>query len=356
MARPLESTPGAADSVQSSGPAPFSGTVGIALCFAALYRILGDDRDRSFSLEILEPLRHRLANIITNPERARSAKIGTGGMVGLGAFAYSFWRLGGWLDDARLQAEARALLSLFDAERLEANPSSDVIAGAAGGILAVLALAEPGQEEEIPLSIAIACARLLNARQLAVDEWFAGWHTLPGFPPLSGFGHGAAGIAYALLRLYKRTRDPEHLSLARKALAFEHTLYSPEHRNWRDVRRPGNQFMTSWCHGAPGIALGRVGILDVLDTPEIRDDIRNGLASILNLGLAPLDHLCCGNMGLVEVLLCASHGGWRVNNFSVDREDNHLGGPARQVAGLSFRSSSPPATPSTRLSSPAPQG
>jgi lantibiotic modifying enzyme len=64
--------------------------------------------------------------------------------------------------------------------------------------------------------------------------------------------------------------------------------------------------MTSWCHGAPGIALGRIGTLGILDTPEIRADVQNALATTWDEGLVPLDHVCCGNMGRAEILLDAS--------------------------------------------------
>ncbi|HEV7507432.1 MAG TPA: type 2 lanthipeptide synthetase LanM [Thermoanaerobaculia bacterium] len=290
------------------GPHLYGGTLGIALFLAALDHVDGTGEHRELCLEALGPLRQRLTGLAADPERAQAAKMGIGGMVGLGGFAYSLWKVGGWLRDPTLLVEARALLALFSPERIEAASSSDVISGLAGAILVLLALTSPEAEVEPEPAIATAelCARQLAARLHEAEGRPAGWTTLPGFPPLSGFGHGAGGIAHALLRLYARTGRSEHQELALKGLAFERTLYSPAHRNWRDARRPGDQFMTSWCHGAPGIALGRIGTLDVLDTPEIRADVQNALATTLDEGLVPLDHVCCGNMGRVEILLAAS--------------------------------------------------
>ena len=288
------------------GPHLYSGVTGIALFLAALDHIDSTSEHRDLCLDALGPLRQRLADLIADPERARTAKMGIGGMVGLGGFAYSLWRVGGWLGEPALLTEAHALLALFSPERIEADRSSDVISGAAGAILVLLALTLPDGDTEPCISRAESCARQLASRLHESAGRPAGWTTLPGFPPLSGFGHGAGGIAHALLRLYGRTGLSEFHELALKALMFERALYSPEHRNWRDVRKPGDQFMTSWCHGAPGIAMGRIGTLDIFDTPEIRADVQNALATTRDQGLAPLDHVCCGNMGRAEILLYAS--------------------------------------------------
>src|SRR5207237_5543332 len=65
-------------------------------------------------------------------------------------------------------------------------------------------------------------------------------------------------------------------------------------------------FMRSWCHGAPGIALARLGGLPWLDTPSIRRDLDRALATTLATDPADdVDHLCCGTAGRSEILLAA---------------------------------------------------
>jgi type 2 lantibiotic biosynthesis protein LanM len=294
--------------IRPVGPHLYSGTAGIALFFAALYHVEGDIEHRQFCLETLDALRRQLAGITSDPARTHTVRMGIGGCVGLGGFAYALWKIGGWLGEPDLRAEARALLPLFSRERIAADTYFDLIFGSAGAIASVLAFGEKnGENEESDMiaSIADSCARHLASGLLEQGGQPAGWPTLPGFPPLSGLGHGAAGIAYSLLRLYEGTGQSDHLHLAAQALAFERTLFSSAHRNWRDARSPIEQFMTSWCHGAPGIALARLGALDTLDTPWIREDVGNALATTRAYGLAPLDHVCCGNLGRVEVLLYA---------------------------------------------------
>ena len=64
--------------------------------------------------------------------------------------------------------------------------------------------------------------------------------------------------------------------------------------------------MVSWCHGAPGIGLARLGSLEILDTEEIRQDAEVALQTTHKYGLQGVDHLCCGNFGQIEVLLVAA--------------------------------------------------
>jgi lantibiotic modifying enzyme len=64
--------------------------------------------------------------------------------------------------------------------------------------------------------------------------------------------------------------------------------------------------MTSWCHGAPGIGLARLGSLAILDTDEIRQEIEIALKTTQQYELNGIDHLCCGTFGRIEVLLTAA--------------------------------------------------
>jgi lantibiotic modifying enzyme len=117
--------------------------------------------------------------------------------------------------------------------------------------------------------------------------------------------------AYALLRLHSVTSDPTYLEAAKQAIAYETSVFSPAAQNWPDFRPfvlKNNQpaFMTSWCHGAPGIGLARLGSLKYLDAPEIRRDIDIALQATQKFSWQGVDHLCCGNFGRVDVLLEAS--------------------------------------------------
>ena len=53
---------------------------------------------------------------------------------------------------------------------------------------------------------------------------------------LTGFSHGAAGIAYALLKLHEATGESSFREAALEAEAYETSVFLPEVSNWPDFR------------------------------------------------------------------------------------------------------------------------
>lgn len=291
-------------------PYLYTGTAGIALFFAAAARVLGGSEHRQRSLHIIMPLRRLLSRLAAEPERAMRNRMGVGGMTGLGSYVYSLLRIGTLLEEPSLVEEARALTALFTPDRIAADNDFDVSNGSAGAILALLALeGAVGEGVTGPaLRAASLCARHLLDRRTSYHGHPRAW-PWPGAhegAPLTGFSHGASGIACALLLLYGRTGEPELREAAYEGFEFERSFYSPERRNWRDLRSPVPQFMCSWCHGAPGVALGRIATLDLADDREIREEIQNALDTTMDLEATWLDSLCCGSFGRAEILLHAS--------------------------------------------------
>src|SRR5258708_33077874 len=117
---------------------------------------------------------------------------------------------------------------------------------------------------------------------------------------MTGFSHGAAGIAYALLRLYAASGEVRFHEAAEEAINYEQRLFMPNANNWPDLRPRANDdsggpaFGVSWCHGAPGIGLARLGGFPMLDTPDIRHHIAAALQSTTQLSLGDLDDMACG--------------------------------------------------------------
>jgi lantibiotic modifying enzyme len=194
---------------------------------------------------------------------------------------------------------------------IASDKSLDIVVGAAGAILCLLACQRTGAGSEI-LDIASMCGRhLLKMRRLD-RSGNRTWPTLGG-RHLTGMSHGAAGIAYALARLSQATGDREFLDAAAEGIRFESCEFVSTKKNWVDLREdkasagtPDDPVcMVRWCHGAPGIGLARLGGLEGLDSPEIRNDIQAALQTTSRCGLLARDHICCGNMGLVETFLTA---------------------------------------------------
>jgi lantibiotic modifying enzyme len=183
-----------------------------------------------------------------------------------------------------------------------------LLLGAAGTVLSLLALQSCRPAPEL-LERAVWCGEHLLAHQVESPTGGRAWRTLnQGL--LTGFSHGAAGIAYALFRLYQATGISRFHTAAVDAVRYEQSVFSGEAGNWPDLRKGGSpeaapRFLNTWCHGAPGIALARIGSLAAHDAPDIRQDIAVALDSARRTSLEQVDHLCCGNLGIVDVLLTA---------------------------------------------------
>jgi lantibiotic modifying enzyme len=281
------------------GPHLYDGSAGVAVFMAAYYLATGDPVSRDLALGAVGRLRATLSLLARTPARPRSLAIG--GLVGLGSFVYTFLLLARWLGRAEILDSARHAAALLTPERVVADVRLDVVGGAAGALLAVLRLEReeslPGDERSRALDLARACGEHLMAHRGA---WSS--RARAGRPALSGFAHGAAGISYALMKLFERTGGPALRDAALEGFAFERSLHDRRTGTWLDPRsgRPVEQ--AAWCHGAPGIALGRAGSVDALRDPEVRDDMEQALSVTEALPDVPRDHLCCGNIGRVEIL------------------------------------------------------
>ncbi len=287
----------------------YDGCCGIALFLAALTKITDDNQWRELCLGALQPLHNILHNSNLELRQKLTRQIGIGGGAGLGSIVYSFVRISWFLDDTSLLEDAKQAASLITPDSIAADQQFDLVAGAAGAILGLLALHQVTADSSI-LAQATTCGHHLLNHRVMSETGFKTWAN-GAEKPLTGFSHGAAGIAYALLRSHEVTQDAVFREAAEEAIAYERSLFSPTKGNWPDLRsfalidgKP--TYMTSWCHGAPGIGLARLGSLAILDTPEIREEIAVALNTTLQFGLQNIDHPCCGNCGRMEVLLIAA--------------------------------------------------
>ena len=231
-----------------------------------------------------------------------------GGMVGLGSFIYTFTRLAAWLSNADFLNVAYAAAALLTPERILTDDRLDVTTGCAGTLLALLALYSEREakaaKRERALDLALCCGRRLLAARAPYRSGPRAWPG-PDRPPVSGFAHGAAGISYGLVRLFRATGESAFREAAMEGFAFERRLYDARENNWLDPRF--NRFLeqSAWCHGAPGMALARLKSLHALDTPELREDIEGALSITRAIPEFYKDHLCCGISSRIEILRIA---------------------------------------------------
>src|SRR5262249_19869577 len=146
-------------------------------------------------------------------------------------------RLSQFLDDDELLEDAHRAAALLTPELIAADRCPDLFSGSAGGILGLLSLYDLSHDQRL-LEQAAACGdHVLDVRAASASGYRA-WTTIND-ALLTGASHGAAGIAYALLRLYASTSDARYLDAAREAIAYERSVFSPKDGNWPDFRATG---------------------------------------------------------------------------------------------------------------------
>jgi lantibiotic modifying enzyme len=199
---------------------------------------------------------------------------------------------------------AHRLARQITPERIAADDTFDILDGAAGAILGLLSLYAATNDASV-LDRAAACGRHLVASRVVTSVGARAWSP-GGVTPLTGFSHGAAGIAYSLMRLADVTGDRTCMEAALEGFEYERRHYSEPAANWADLRPDSpHPFMTTWCHGAPGIGLARLGAIAIADTAERRDELETAMATTMRADLEATDHLCCGRAGRADILIDA---------------------------------------------------
>ncbi len=280
----------------------FDGSAGVTLFLAGLTKITQNQSYKDLALATLAPL---LGKITKCCDRL-TQEMGIGGGMGTGSLIYGLVRSGQLLGEDFLEP-ANQLAATITSERIASDRTFDLLGGSAGTILGLLALYQAQPTKEI-LQQAIACGQhLLNHRvasQSGHRAWITGKQAM-----LTGFSHGASGIAYALTRLFEVTQKEEFLAAALESNAYETSVFMPEQNNWPDFRYPptkkGYSCWNSWCHGASGIGLARIGQLSILPGDAVQSDLNAAIEATKEYQLERIDQLCCGNLGRVEFLLSA---------------------------------------------------
>jgi type 2 lantibiotic biosynthesis protein LanM len=320
----------------------YDGLSGVALFLAYLGMVTGQDRYTNLAQAALTTMRRQL-------ERGQQHITSIGGFDGWGGVIYTLTHLGTLWARPALLTEAEVVVECL-APLIERDEQLDLIGGAAGCIGSLLSLYRCAPSERT-LAAAIQCGDHLLAQSQAMAQGI-GWVTrFTATKALTGFSHGAAGMAWALLELAALTGAERFQTAARAAIAYERSLFSHEVRNWPDLRDPATlglagdngqvNFGVAWCHGASGIGLARLASLPYLKDKETRAEIDAALQTTLAQGFGSNHSLCHGDLGNLELLFQASQmvddPQWRtpVNRMaaiileSIEREGWLCGNPFR---------------------------
>jgi type 2 lantibiotic biosynthesis protein LanM len=289
------------------GPNLGDGMAGVALFLGYLGAVTGEKRYTDTARAALIALRNLL-------RRYPAMLSSIGGFAGWGGVIYCMAHLATLWNDPSLIEESVGYMTRLR-EFIEDDQELDIMGGAAGGILSLLSLHRAAPSRNV-LETAIQCGEVLVARAVAAEPGAGLPPRMAASGPLTGFSHGTAGAALALLELAECTSIQRFRQSAFSMLEYERHLFSPAEGNWPDLRvfnRRGAEgpsgpaaFMVAWCHGAPGIGLSRLRMLRLIDDAAMRTEIERALETTVSRGFGLNHSLCHGDLGNLEAVLEAN--------------------------------------------------
>lgn len=300
---------------RSFGADLYRGTSGVCLFLSRLHRHVPQ---RAFERTIVGGLSQALS-VAGRIE----AHVRVGVHTGVPGVAHAALVAGELLDRPEMTAAGLDLLAGFASFEPE-PPMFDVISGVAGAIPVFLdAAARHDRPDLADIAVGFGEFLLESAADMPGDALaWGGSVDDPQDPPLCGYSHGAAGVAAALSDLAGATGDHRFVDAAWRALRYERSLFDPGVANWPDLRSGGAgaspSFVSAWCHGAPGIGIARVRLLDgpadsatpgeVPLRDEVAAAIGNTIESLRGAAAPALANfsMCHGATGNTELLLLAS--------------------------------------------------
>jgi type 2 lantibiotic biosynthesis protein LanM len=282
----------------------YDGLPGLALFLAYLGNVVNEERYTLLARKALASIRRQL-----DMTKRHRAVTGLGGFTGWGGILYALAHLGVLWREPDLLAFAVELTDELPA-LIEKDSDLDILGGGAGCIVSLLCL-DRCQPASSLRRLAIQCGDHLITRARPMPQG-VGWSSpVSCSRPLTGFSHGAAGISWALLELAAWTGEERFRPPALGGIAYERSLFSPEAKNWPDLRladatktnAPAEpaRFFNGWCHGAPGIGLARLRCLPHLDDALLRPEIESACSTTLAFGFGRNHTLCHGDLGNLEL-------------------------------------------------------
>ncbi len=289
-----------------SEPRLMKGTFGIGVFMAAYYAVTDDDHEKEEALGLIRDIFKSSAYYADSLKKARKLSpknvniglSGIGGVLTALALIYRYTKLdefAGFADN---------IIKSLNKLKLDEITGSDMIGGPAGAIMPLCIFPEYSNNETAKKLIGIFADKLLELQTLEYEDLKL-WDTLGKNRPISGAGHGMAGIGAALCKAGTLLDAPRYFKAAADAFDYEHHIYSEKLGTWPDLRElPADHAMHGYCSGAPGIGLMLLSVRDRKDKccAEYECDLDRAINAVLSHPFLYRDHLCCGNSASVDFL------------------------------------------------------
>jgi len=273
----------------------YNGLPGIILFLAHLGKQTRDERYTRLAKECLKTLELRLER----DGGMRMSSNAFGAFSGWGGYVYLYSQLGLLWQGQESLVRASQCVSEMEKHYSQdlADLSLDVIGGLAGCVRALLVL-DQTQSNRSARTLALSMGSDLLRRSVP-HQTGIGWTHLYS---QTGFSHGTSGVAWALTDLGVLSNEKRFLDAAMLALDWERSLIGKDH--WTDRVMANGKRQSSWCHGAPGVAVSRLAMYERTGDPALWEEGKNAvLASSASLGSLGL---CHGLLGNLEPLIYAS--------------------------------------------------
>lgn len=288
--------------VAPAGLGLYYGSAGIAVFLAEAGRVLDDPRLLDLARRALHPTS---ARVRAGAAGAIATGCGAGYAQGLGGLIAALCWCADLLDDPGLRDDAVALARETPQALAASTGVPDLMQGAAGLALGLGLLHQSagGAVDLSPFLMACGHAILEGSRLEAngTRHWPDG--PQPGLPGLS---HGTAGMAAALAHIHRITGDATYRDAALEVLAYEDTMFNAEAGTWTGEGGASHLHhqRSSWCHGAPGIALARAMVTATLGpaAAPLAPTLETALELTRATPVPAADDLCCGEAGRLEIL------------------------------------------------------
>lgn len=131
--------------------------------------------------------------------------------------------------------------------------------------------------------------------------------------------HGNSGFILAYSQLLEYTKNDHYKMYIEEMLRYEDHFYSEKLQNWIDLRGCDSENeeclrqQATWCHGAPGILISRIGLkrLELIDDREVS----KALEGMVNSSSISSMCLCHGNVGNLFILEYCKKRGYEDNEY-----------------------------------------
>lgn len=283
----------------------YDGTAGVAVFFGCLAEATGRADFADLAAAAALPVRQHLRY-----QDPAGAPTGIGAFNGRSGLVYAVHRLAPILGEETAREEILAGLGQLR-RQIPQDTQLDIIGGAAGCAVVLLDLHAALGAPDL-LDGARECGEHL-LHTASEDGDCLSWRGAASSRPLAGFSHGQAGIVWSLLRIAEATGDQRYTDAALRGLRYERRLFVAAEKNWQDLRDSAGDaairtgLPVQWCHGAPGIAIGRLLSLRALPSNRMREEALTAVETTLGQGFTGISHcLCHGDLGNLEVLTLAA--------------------------------------------------